>query len=67
MLKLLFCGKKTGHISDIRQDGPEMWATFEPINNATPLLPMWKFITDEKNIDVDPPFPPGNFGTMRPE
>ncbi|MCR9234840.1 MAG: hypothetical protein NXI29_27925 [bacterium] len=58
MLKLLFCGKETGHISDIGQDGPEMWATFEPNNNATPLLPMWQFITDEKNFDIDPPFPP---------
>ncbi len=56
-MKLVFCETDIGTISGIGQDGPEMWATFKPNDNADPLLEMWKFITDEKNYDVDPPFP----------
>ena len=56
-MKLVFCEIDVGTISDVGQDGPEVWATFKPNTNADPLLEMWKFITDESNYDVDPPFP----------
>lgn len=56
-MKLLFLDKVIGDISDVSQDGPEMWASFEPGREAAPLLVMWRFITDENNYEKEPPFP----------
>lgn len=56
-MKLLFRDKVVGTISEVSQDGPEMWATFEPNSEAAPLLEMWSFITNENNYDKEPPFP----------
>ncbi len=56
-MKLLFCDEVVGTVDNIGQDGPEVWASFQPNDRATPLLNMWQFITNEDNYDTDPPFP----------
>lgn len=56
-MNLIFREIELGEITEIGQDGPEMWATYKANSNSTPFLEMWKFITDEENYDIDPPFP----------
>lgn len=56
-MKLLFLKKHVGTIVDAGHDGPEVWATFQPVNVPLELVEMWKFMADEDNWDLDPPVP----------
>jgi hypothetical protein len=57
-MRLLYQNIDLGMIMNSGQDGPEVWASYSPNQNAQQFIPLWTFITDEENYDKNPPFLP---------